>query len=951
MPASTETLRRVRKAIAVAMSAAFFVDSIAVPGYAAGNNLRPVSAKQSNSRLHSLGQDLGISRLSLLKDGGKPVNVKREVETLMQRLKAERMNERLESADSDFAAWGYEEDGVTSRLGWTVRNAQAILDDLARADEYVPWQATGLKNLMLVNRFKYAVFCGMGGSGLSVELVKQTFDPDSEGTPFYSLRTTDPAAIKAILDEIARAEGNDMKAGLEKTVAVFMSKTATTQETTEHEKYFRKLFEAYAVSGPEKHLFYVTDPGSPWDGDHVKKGQGAYIQMNDVNPGKVYNLKDVGGRFTAPTTNIFMLPWSLTPGADDIEPILKSAVRMNSGLSEGDFLKMGAEIFVRARNLKQDKLTMLVPKKLNALPMWAEQLFEESLGKDGKGVTVFYGEDLGTDNDQWKASLKPADENDRVFLRINLGATETNREFWKYLQENGYPTLEINIKDITDIGGVMLGLQRMVATIGYLWDIRFVNQPGVEAYKKESKAIAQAMKDSGQTKQDVLAAWAPFSADYLNAFTLYYAPLVMSGIITADALDAQVRRMGADMQNAAAVYAAITQILEQKAKAGETEFNAAELSSYGKLSPAMTRILEDARRDIFTRGLRIPSKLGEGPDKNHSYQQNIQDGRNMFFSTYFTSLNNPQPAVPFDDNLLFAQTIGTVKAMYTSLDPRKAVLFVAEQMTPEVESAYADFFSKVKAYLDLARVRDAADSLVGKAAAFIEDADRNVYSATSFMYEGIIKGVREIEGIEGALVIGANTIFENAGSIAALTQARDAANVLTIAVWARNNDDVAALKALGVDKIATIYTGLGETLMAMEKLKISPRKVVLINSDLDLDNIKDEYKVPDASVFFNNNRELQMVHVSTARTAGAVKQINAVPLAIAKAIAIIFDVGTTRAQFAKMVQAFKDRGMISEADAKSLNELTAQISDIPLVAVSDDIARLQVIFEDTLNKI
>jgi len=232
----------------------------------------------------------------------------------------------------------------------------------------------------------------------------------------------------------------------------------------------------------------------------------------------------------------------------------------------------------------------------------------------------------------------------------------------------------------------------------------------------------------------------------------------------------------------------------------------------------------------------------------------------------------------------------------------------------------------------------------------IGNADQLVYRGLSLGYGNLINEVA-LQKTEGALVIGAHTIFENAGSLTALRQAYNAVNALHIAVWGRNSHDLETLRALGIDKIATLYTGLGEALMAMEKYKISPKKVVLINSDLDLDNIKTEYGLADASIFFQKNRELQAVHVFTPKTGDANKQINAIPLAIAKAVAIIFDEENVRAQFARMITAFMERGIISEADAKSLNQLTVQISDIPLVTVSDDIAWQQVTYEDTLNKI
>ena len=41
----------------------------------------------------------------------------------------------------------------------------------------------------------------------------------------------------------------------------------------------------------------------------------------------------------------------------------------------------------------------------------------------------------------------------------------------------------------------MLGLQRAVATVGYLWDICFVDQPAVEGYKAETRKVIAALKE------------------------------------------------------------------------------------------------------------------------------------------------------------------------------------------------------------------------------------------------------------------------------------------------------------------------------------------------------------------------------------------------------------------------------------------------------------------------
>jgi hypothetical protein len=62
----------------------------------------------------------------------------------------------------------------------------------------------------------------MGGSGLSVQAVKTIFG-ENEGVRIYSLRTTDPAVIKDILDQIAGHEGGSLDKALEKTLIIPIS--------------------------------------------------------------------------------------------------------------------------------------------------------------------------------------------------------------------------------------------------------------------------------------------------------------------------------------------------------------------------------------------------------------------------------------------------------------------------------------------------------------------------------------------------------------------------------------------------------------------------------------------------------------------------------------------------------------------------------------------------------
>jgi hypothetical protein len=137
----------------------------------------------------------------------------------------------------------------------------------------------------------------------------------------------------------------------------------------------------------------------------------------------------------------------------------------------------------------------------------------------------------------------------------------------------------------------------------------------------------------------------------------------------------------------------------------------------------------------------------------------------------------------------------------------------------------------------------------------------------------------------------------------------------------------------------------------MESYKIAVNRVVLIASDLDMDNIKGEYQVPDAMDFFHKNPELKAVHVSTPRTGEVQKRVNSMPLVFAKAASIIFnDKEAVLKQIKRMSAMYAEKGMLTDEDVKRIESLTTQISDIPLITVEDSVAEMAVTYEETLNK-
>jgi glucose-6-phosphate isomerase len=607
-----------------------------------------------------------------------------DVKKLLQSLKDESFCSQLETVfgrtyeesvslgAKKLADVGFEPKGLEriNRMGWTLAGLRWILADPQAIDSVLSLGET------IAKKSRYVIFAGMGGSGLSVQTVKTAYG--SGGFPIFSLRTTDPAVLSDILGEISALEAGSMKRALERTTVVAVSKSGTTLETLAHREYFESLFKAYGIDAAE-HMLLLTDPGSSWGNEASRRS----LKMVHIQPN---GGTDIGGRFSSPTTLVFLLPMALI-APTEVMDILEKAKSMNEcqDLFKDQFIILGAYLTHLAKDKGKDKVTLFLPEPFRDISMWAEQLFEESLGKNGRGLSIFYDEDI-----QGK-SIREKSENDRVFVRVNLAEKKTKSLLWELLVKRGYPTFDIEVADRNSIGGLMLGLQRTVATIAYLWGICFVDQPAVEGYKK----VAHEMMSSLQVgaRVTVPLEWEQDCASF-RGIKLYYGSIFSTGSFNREDLDHETLALGSSASDAAATYAAIIRILNGKRKG----FEAAELTTYARMSPRIRNILEAARSDIFTNGLKIPCKLGEGPDKNHSYQQNIEDGRNMYFSTNLLPLVSEQPIqLGFDDNLIRAQAIGTVKSMVRN--GRKTVLITLESRLRDSESDLEEFFRQVRHHM------------------------------------------------------------------------------------------------------------------------------------------------------------------------------------------------------------------------------------------------------------
>lgn len=192
-----------------------------------------------------------------------------------------------------------------------------------------------------------------------------------------------------------------------------------------------------------------------------------------------------------------------------------------------------------------------------------------------------------------------------------------------------------------------------------------------------------------------------------------------------------------------------------------------------------------------------------------------------------------------------------------------------------------------------------------------------------------------------AVVLGANAIFENAGTIAALRKIKEANAGLRVAAWASDEATVEKLELMGIAEVVDIMSSQGLHGALTQLTDIEKDRIALIKASGDLKNI-DVLKLQEQG--------FKLINVKTPNAKET--SINTMPLVIARAIAGIFqNEEVVFKPYQELVRSYGETGKISAEDLAKLTDLTSQISEIPLVKASEEIAQAQIIYEETSGKI
>jgi glucose-6-phosphate isomerase len=385
--------------------------------------------------------------------------------------------------NKDAALWSPEESHqkiIRNSLGWlTVANAMlAVAGELRDFAEEV--RASG--------EFSHVMVCGMGGSSLCPEVLRQTFGRQDGFPELLVLDSTDPDALTNFKQQI----------DVRKCLFVIASKSGTTTEPLAFHRYWYNEVAQHSQN-PGKSFVTITDPGSLMAETAAAEG---FRRI-------VLNQADIGGRYSA-LSYFGMAPAALM--GLDTKKLLREAdamgevCRTRTATGKNPAATLGA-VMAECALAGRDKLTIIADQKLSALGLWVEQLIAESTGKEGKGIVPVVGEPLGPPS---------AYGADRVFVSITVGPVEAETESkLRALETAGHPVVYRTLSDVYELGAEFFLWELATAFAGWRLGINPFDQPNVQESKDATKALLEKyVRDRKLPEQTPLA-----SDDQLTVYT------------------------------------------------------------------------------------------------------------------------------------------------------------------------------------------------------------------------------------------------------------------------------------------------------------------------------------------------------------------------------------------------------------------------------------------------
>ncbi len=358
-----------------------------------------------------------------------------------------------------------------------------------------------LKSLEIYKKFKKRkdfILVGIGGSSLGPQMVVNALG-NKEERNFYFLNNIDPDETFEILEKL----------NPENSLFYVVSKSGGTAETLATLTIIMNWLTKRRILSKSfrNHMVFCTDPQK---GELRALGKKLGIELLEVP-------QNVGGRFCV-----------LTPVG--ILPALFSGIKVIDLLSGAAQISKEMESIANTANFLMDRYkegidgTVLMPysSKLRNFSDWFVQLWAESLGKEGEGLTPISSYGVSDQHSQMQLFMEGPANKVIIFLEIknftydfSLSNKEEGHNFQilsphtlselmkaefegtlKALKDAKRPFVRITLDtlDEKNLGKLILFFESLTVMMAHLLKINPFNQPGVEAGKINAYQFLENLK-------------------------------------------------------------------------------------------------------------------------------------------------------------------------------------------------------------------------------------------------------------------------------------------------------------------------------------------------------------------------------------------------------------------------------------------------------------------------
>ncbi len=545
---------------------------------------------------------------------------------------------------------------------------------------------------------RHMIWAGMGGSVIAVRVLCELDfcrSHDNEQVTIYPLDSTDPAALNEIVRKIAAAKNLALPTGEESSNPIFLrallndvmmvgvAMGMTSEEPITHLEWFTDLLQQAGLR-PAEHLLVMTLPDSYLD-------RFAHEQQAPSRPLQPDGGAGTGGRMSAPTTRVLLLPAALYltthfPGqSGQLRSVLQQAwdeynlELATSHPAEHPFVQLAAVLSAESLD-GACRLLLRMPEGWQAFVSWLEQLMEESLGKGGKGIVVF--------DDQTLNHAAPAyHQGGMLHVRVVTEATQSAQDHQFILSQPSLASKEPHNR-LAALAASFLGWQLSMALYGYLQRITFAGQPAVENYKARARAL--------RTQHDPLQVASNWS------------PALQDGILTLLApheARSQDSQLQTDPQRRDSAASAFARALQEAASTDDTHrypqgvsLSYLDVTVNGEAQANLLSVLDEHVHAIGNKLLGIPVKLRKAPADYHSTEQSEMDGPPSLVSLRLVTRNSEACLLgSYTTTFLHAQAVSTWQAMMET--GRPCFLLVIDGSLDDAIEPLSTFFSQVEEYL------------------------------------------------------------------------------------------------------------------------------------------------------------------------------------------------------------------------------------------------------------